>query len=174
MLFVFSAFYCLVVLNWMRIEICLHYIFSYWFSANMRNIWLCTLIKCFPNKIKTQSNNTYHEISLIFSSLCRRQCELLPSLGVRHLSSINFSHFNLVLWNPSAKWSETWKVLSKDCSFCPDPITNIAAIGNSCFWLANLKKKSSPLKPLGQMDRNLVGSILGRSFIKIAHLVPIH
>jgi hypothetical protein len=40
--------------------------------------------------------------------------------------------------------------------------------------LANFKKKSSPLKPLGQMDRNLVGSILGRSFIKIAHLVPIH
>jgi hypothetical protein len=35
-------------------------------------------------------------------------------------------------------------------------------------------KKSSPLKPLGQMNRNLVGSILGRSFIKIANLVPIH
>ena len=26
---------------------------------------------------------------------------------------------------------------SKDCSFCPDPSTNIAAIGNSCFWLAD-------------------------------------
>jgi hypothetical protein len=38
-------------------------------------------------------------------------------------------------------------------------------------WLIS-KKKSSLLKPLGQMDRNLVGSILGRSFIKIAHLVP--
>jgi hypothetical protein len=30
------------------------------------------------------------------------------------------------------------------------------------------KKKSSPLKPLGQMNRNLVGNILGRSSIKIA------
>jgi hypothetical protein len=25
-----------------------------------------------------------------------------------HLSSIDFSHFNLLLWNPSAKWTETW------------------------------------------------------------------
>jgi hypothetical protein len=41
----------------------------------------------------------------VFSSPCQRQCELLPSLGVRCLSSVNFSHFNLLLWNPSAKWS---------------------------------------------------------------------
>jgi hypothetical protein len=33
--------------------------------------------------------------------------------------------------------------------------------------------KSSPLKPLGQMNRNLVGSIYGRSSINIAHFVPI-
>jgi purine-cytosine permease-like protein len=38
-------------------------------------------------------------------------------------------------------------------------------------WL--ISKKSSPLKPLGQMNRNLVGSILERSSIKIAHLVQI-
>jgi hypothetical protein len=37
-----------------------------------------------------------------------------------------------------------------------------------------ISKKSSPLKPLGQMNQNLVGSILGRSFIRIAHVVPIH
>jgi hypothetical protein len=35
------------------------------------------------------------------------------------------------------------------------------------------KKKSSPLKPPGQMNQNLVGSILGRSSIKTAHLLPI-
>ena len=30
----------------------------------------------------------------IFSSPCQRQCELLPSLGVRRLSSVNFSLFS--------------------------------------------------------------------------------
>jgi hypothetical protein len=34
-------------------------------------------------------------------------------------------------------------------------------------------KKSSP-KPLGQMNRNLAGSIYGRFSIKIAHFVLIH
>jgi hypothetical protein len=37
-----------------------------------------------------------------------------------------------------------------------------------------ISKKSSPLKPLCQMNRNLVGSIYGRFSIKIAHLVPIY
>ena len=41
------------------------------------------------------------------------------------------------------------------------------------FLVGWFLKKSSPLKPLGLMNRNLVGSILGRSSIKIAHLVPI-
>jgi hypothetical protein len=39
-------------------------------------------------------------------------------------------------------------------------------------WL--ISKKSSSLKVLGQMNQNFVGSILGRSSIKIVHLVPIH
>jgi hypothetical protein len=40
--------------------------------------------------------------------------------------------------------------LYKDCSFCPNPLTNMAATGNSCFWLADLKQNS----PLNQPIRN--------------------
>ena len=36
-------------------------------------------------------------------------------------------------------------------------------------WL--ISKESSSLKPLCQINRNLVGSILGRPILKIAHLL---
>ena len=49
-----------------------------------------------------------HGLIYFFSSPCQRQCELLPSLGVRRLSSVNFSHFNLLFWNRKANWSEIW------------------------------------------------------------------
>ena len=39
----------------------------------------------------------------------QRQCELLPSLGVRRLSFVNFSHFNLLLWNLSGQMN--WNLL---------------------------------------------------------------
>ena len=64
-----------------------------------------------------------HCLSLCpFCSPYQRQCELLLSLGFRHPSSFNFSHFNLLLWNGMAKktilnWKHLWKVLYKDCLF---------------------------------------------------------
>ena len=39
-----------------------------------------------------------------------------------------------------------------------------------CFWLVNFKE-SSPLKPLGQMNRNLVGSMHGGVSIKFAQIL---
>ena len=60
-----------------------------------------------------------------------------------------------------------YKFLCKDCSFRSDMLTNMAATGDSCFWLADFLN-SSHLKPFGQMNRNLVGSIYGRTSVHIA------
>jgi hypothetical protein len=97
--------------------------------------------------------SSYSHFNILFSKPCQSQYELLPSLGVRRLSSVYFSHFNFSL---KLGRKHLWKDLSKECTFCYDPLPNMGATDNSCFWLADFRK-FSPLKPLGQMNRNLVG-----------------
>ena len=134
---------------------------------------------------------------------------LIPSRSVRNhgrhrrfLFLIGWSFYILLYWNRLANETKLsrkhlWKVFCCDCSFCPDPSTKTWPPQTILVsdWL--ISKKSS-LKPLCQMNRNLVGCIYGRSFyillywnvwpmkpnlvgniygkssVVIAHFVPIH
>jgi hypothetical protein len=73
-------------------------------------------------------------------------------------------------WNLSRK--HLWKVFYQACSFRFNLFTNMAPqaiLGSD--W--SLSKKFSPLKPIDQMNWNLVGSIYEGSSIMIAHFVQI-
>jgi hypothetical protein len=64
------------------------------------------------------------------------------------------------LWWPCLLTDQNGMSNSHRC-FLP---RNMATTGDSCFWLADFLD-SSPLKPFSQMNRNLVGSIYGKSSV---------
>ena len=64
-----------------------------------------------------------------------------------------------------------YKVLYKVSSFRPIPPTNMAAKGNSCFWLANVKKIFSS-ETAWPNEAKLGMKHLCKILYKIFHLVP--
>jgi hypothetical protein len=86
---------------------------------------------------------THLEVIALFSSFIRSQ--VLPSPGVRRPS---VSFFHILIFSSETTWSNgtklgskhLCKVLDKVSPFCSVPPTNMAAKGNSCFWLATVQK----------------------------------
>ena len=94
-----------------------------------------------------------------------------PLFVVCHLLTFHILIFSSETHQPNElklSRNHLWKVLSKECTFCYDTFH-----GPPQTILVSDFFESPPLKPLGQINRSMAGSIYGMSSMMIAHFVSI-
>ena len=90
-----------------------------------------------------------------------------PSFVVRRPSVVNFSHFRILLWNRWMEFNETWQEARSQ-----RPLPSLCFSGRSKkhdgrpgLWFAETFS-TSLLKPLNEIQRNLIGSKISTSSTK--------
>ena len=119
----------------------IHFVHFFLIPSKQLYLWrLLEYLKSSTLMLNNKINICMNYLVIIFSS--PGSCEVLPSLVVRPLT------FHILIYSSETTGTNgtktgrkhLYKVLYKISSFRPIPPTNMAAKGNSCFWLANGKK----------------------------------
>ena len=115
---------------------------------------------------KAQVHYCDHALSVVRRPSVRRP-SVCPSV-------VNFSHFQLLLWNRWTEFNETWQAARSQ-----RPLPSLCFSGRSekqdgrpGLWLAETFS-TSPLKPLNRIQRNLTGSKISTSSTKFVFFGPI-
>ena len=145
--------------------------FSDWPISKNLLLWNCS-VKWTKTWLKASMEGLLCIILILSRSVNKHGCHR------QFLFMIGRSLKNILLWNRLAKWTKAWLKASME-----DLLYRLLILSRSVYKLGRQRhllflvgrflKISSPLTPLVQMNRNLVGSIYWRSSMQIANFVPI-